>query len=165
MNEQLELLMRALLMGGAGAAMMDAWSFFLRRTFHIATLDYRMLGRWIGHFPKGRFFHERIGAASPVSGEALLGWAAHYTIGIAFALLLLASAGLDWAESPTAPAPLAVGLGTIVAPWFVMQPAFGAGIAGSKTAQPWAGRARNLGTHLVFGIGLYLSALLLAALD
>jgi hypothetical protein len=55
-----------------------------------------------------------------------------------------------------------VGLGTIVAPWFVMQPAMGAGIAGSRTPNPAATRLRNLGTHTVYGIGLYASALILA---
>ena len=36
---------------------------------------------------------------------------------------LLAVAGPAWAASPTLLPALAVGLGTIVAPWFVMQPA------------------------------------------
>lgn len=51
-----------------------------------------------------------------------------------------------------------------MAPWFIMQPAFGAGIAGSKTPNPLAGRLRNLGTHTVYGLGLYATALALSAL-
>ena len=43
-----------------------------------------------------------------------------------------------------------------------MQPAMGAGIAGSRTPNPAATRLRNLGTHMVYGIGLYVSALVLA---
>jgi hypothetical protein len=58
---------------------------------------------------------------------------------------------------------LAVGVATIAAPWLVMQPAFGAGIAGAKTASPVAGRLRNLGTHVAFGLGMYAAALVLAA--
>jgi hypothetical protein len=45
-----------------------------------------------------------------------------------------------------------------------MQPAFGAGIAGSNTPAPRAGRLRNLGTHTVYGLGLYLSAVCLSLL-
>ena len=32
---------------------------------------------------RGRFRHERIAAAPPVRGERLIGWTAHYLIGIA----------------------------------------------------------------------------------
>lgn len=67
--------------------------------------------------------------------------------------------GLDWADSPTVVPPLVVGIASVLAPWLVMQPAFGLGIAGAKTANPWAGRLRNLGTHTVYGVGLYPSAL------
>lgn len=158
-----EFLVLGALIGVAGAALMDAWSLVLRRGFGIPTLDYALLGRWIGHFPRGRFVHDRITAASPVPGERLLGWIAHYAIGVSFALLLLAIWGMDWLRSPTIGPALAVGLGTIVAPWFVMQPAMGVGIAGSKSPDPRATRLRNLATHTVYGIGLYLAAVVLVA--
>ena len=37
----------------------------------------------------------------PYSGERLIGWTAHYLIGIAFAAVLLAIWGLEWARQPT----------------------------------------------------------------
>jgi hypothetical protein len=159
MPELLELVARGALMGVAGSACMDLWSFVLRRRFGIPTLDYALLGRWIGHMPRGVFAHDRIAAAAPVRGERALGWAAHYAIGVTFAVVLLAIVGLDWARTPTIWPALAIGIGTIVAPWFVMQPAMGAGIAGSRTPNPAATRLRNVGTHAVFGLGLYVSAL------
>ena len=145
-------------MGVAGSALMDVWSAVLRRRFGIPTLDYRLLGRWIGHFPRGRFVHERIAASEPVAGEAPLGWLAHYAIGVTFAFLLLAIWGHGWLTSPTIWQALAIGIGTIVAPWFVMQPAMGAGVAASKSPNPTATRLRNLGTHTVYGLGLFLAA-------
>jgi hypothetical protein len=162
MTDAVDFLTRGVLIGLGGAALMDVWSLLLRRWFGIPTLDYALLGRWIGHFPRGRFFHERIALAEPVPGERPLGWLAHYAIGVTFAFLLLAIWGLDWARSPTIWPPLLVGLGTIVAPWFVMQPAMGAGIAGSKSPNPRTTRLRNIGTHAVYGVGLYLSALVLS---
>jgi hypothetical protein len=84
---------------------------------------------------------------------------AHYAIGVVFAVALLLVWGLEWAQAPTLLPALAVGMGTIWAPWFVMQPAMGAGIAGSRTPNPRASRLRNLGTHDVYGAGLYLAAL------
>ena len=162
MTDGVELLARGALIGVGAAALMDVWALFVRRAFDIQGLDYGLLGRWIGHFPRRRFFHERIAAADPIRGERLLGWVAHYSIGTAFAFLLLAIWGLDWARSPTIWPALLVGLGTIVAPWFVLQPGMGAGVAASKAPNPRAARLRNLATHAVYGIGLFVSAVALA---
>lgn len=164
MTNTLELLATATVIGSIGSAFIDAWSLVLRRALHVSTLDYAMLGRWLGNIPRGQFFHKRIASAPRVRGERPLGWFAHYAIGIAFALVLLVAWGSDWTESPTIVPPMVVGLASIAAPWFIMQPAFGAGIAGAKTPNPLASRLRNLGTHTVYGLGLYLSALTLAAL-
>jgi hypothetical protein len=158
MPEAPELLLHAIVVGVVGAAAMDVWSAVLRRRFGIPTLDYRLLGRWIGHMPKGRFWHDRIATAAPIPGEAAVGWAAHHAIGITFAALLLAIVGPEWLGAPTLWPALAVGISTIVAPWLVMQPAMGAGIAGSRSPNPTATRLRNLGTHTIYGIGLYLAA-------
>lgn len=158
MPDIVDLVLRAIAMGVAGSALMDLWSAVLRRRFRIQTLDYRLLGRWIGHFPRGRFMHQRIADTDPVRGERAIGWLAHYAIGVTFAFLLLAIWGREWADAPSIWPALAVGLGTIVAPWFVMQPAMGAGIAASRTSNPTASRLRNLGTHAVYGVGLYAAA-------
>ena len=58
---------------------------------------------------------------------------------------------------------MVIGLGTIAAPWFVMQPAFGLGVAGAKTSDPTAARLRNLRTHSTYGLGLYLTGRALKA--
>jgi hypothetical protein len=47
----------------------------------------------------------------------------------------------------------------VVFPLFIMQPALGLGIAASNTPKPWQARLKSLATHTVFGIGLYLCAL------
>ena len=164
MSDVAEFLTRGVLIGVGAAALMDAWALFARRAFNIQGLDYALLGRWIGHFPRRRFFHERIASAVPIRGERPLGWVAHYSIGITFAFLLLAIWGLDWARSPTIWPAMLVGLGTIVAPWFVMQPGMGAGIAASRTPNPRAARLRNLATHTVYGIGLFVTAVALSIL-
>jgi hypothetical protein len=149
-------------MGAAGAALMDLWSWFLRRAWGIPTLDYAMLGRWVGHMPRGRFRHGRIAVAAPIRGERVIGWLAHYVIGIAFAIPVLVIGGPGWLDHPTLAPAMVVAMATIVAPWFVMQPAMGAGVAGSRTPSPRATRLRNLGTHAVYGAGLYASAVLLS---
>jgi hypothetical protein len=162
MNAVVEFAARGAVMGLAAALLMDAWGLLLRRGFGIPTLDYALLGRWLGHMPRGRFAHRRIAEAEAVPHERTLGYLAHYGIGVAFAVLLLLAVGLDWTHAPTPWPALAVGLGTIAAPWLVMQPGMGAGIAGSRTPSPRATRLRNLATHTVYGVGLYAAALALS---
>jgi hypothetical protein len=48
-----------------------------------------------------------------------------------------------------------VGIGSVVAPFLLMQPGMGAGIAASRTPKPGAARLNSLVTHAVFGLGLY----------
>jgi hypothetical protein len=158
----LELVVRGTLLGVGGAVLMDAWALLLRRGFGIRGLDYALLGRWVGHLPRGQFSHASIAAASPVRGERALGWIAHYAIAVGFAMLLLVLAGPTWSAAPTLVAPMLVALGTIVAPWFVMQPAMGLGIAASRAPRPGAARLRNVATHVMYGLGVYTAALVVA---
>ena len=94
-------------------------------------------------------------------GESALGWGAHYLIGMAFASLMLLW-GEAWIRQPTLAPALLVGALTVAAPFLVMQPAMGAGIAASRTPRPGAARLQSLINHCVFGLGLYLSALAIA---
>lgn len=165
MNSGFDFALRAIAIGIGATAVMDLWALFLKRVFGIPSLDYAWVGRWIGYFPQGRFVHTSIGQAATVPGEAVMGWGAHYAIGIVFAALLMALSGTGWVQDPTPLPALAVGLATIVAPFFVMQPAFGFGIAASRTPKPAVARLRSLMAHFSFGVGLYLSALLLASVS
>jgi hypothetical protein len=88
-----------------------------------------------------------------------IGWLAHYSIGVTFAALLLGVSGPGWARNPTLIPALILGIATVAAPWFVLQPAMGAGIASSKTARPLFNSVKSMITHFVFGVGLYLAAL------
>jgi hypothetical protein len=150
---------------GAGATLlMDLWLAALRRAGS-AGMDFALLGRWTGHLLRhGRVMHKAIRHAAPLRGEMGLGWLLHYAVGIAFAALLLAYLGRAWLQNPTPGPALIWGLLTTAAPLFLLQPAMGAGLASSRTATPWRNRLRSLLNHLVFGLGLYLSALALAAL-
>lgn len=158
MNDKTEFLVRAVMLGVGATLVMDLWALALKR-LGIPSLNFAFLGRWIGHLPEGRFVHESIARATPVRGELLLGWAAHYSIGITFAALLLATFGLKWAQSPSLLPALGIGLVTVVAPLLVLQPALGLGIASSKTPTPVFNALKSVVTHGVYGLGLYLTAL------
>jgi hypothetical protein len=158
----MEFVVRAALIGVGATVLMDLWALFLRRAFATSSLDYAMVGRWLGHMPDGRFIHSRIAASPAIRGERVIGWVAHYMIGIVFAGLLLIVCGLGWARNPTLGPALAAGVLTVAAPFFVMQPGLGLGIAASRTPKPNLARIRSLVTHTIFGVGLYASAWLLA---
>jgi hypothetical protein len=161
MNTVSEFALRSVLIGSGATFTMDLWAALLRH-YGIPSLDFALLGRWLGHLPRGRWFHASIARTAPVRGELWLGWLAHYSIGIGFATALVSLCGLTWARSPSLVPALAMGVVTVLAPWFVLQPALGAGIASSKTPRPLFNGLKSLATHSVFGLGLFLAAQLSA---
>ena len=150
-----------LLIGAGATAATDLWAIARKRLIGVPPPDYGLVGRWIAYMPRGRFRHERIAATPAVRGERAIGWTAHFLIGIGFAAVLLFFWGIEWAQRPTIVPALLVGIGTVAAPFLVMQPGMGAGIAASRTPRPGAARLQSLITHTIFGLGLYAAALVL----
>ncbi len=149
---------------GLGAtAVMDLWQLLLK-ALGIPTMNFALLGRWIGHMPRGQWAHVSIAQATPLPMERALGWAAHYATGVVFAAALVAYQGHAWLQAPTLAPALWFGLGTAVFPLFVMQPAMGAGFASSRTPTPLKNCTKSLANHLAFGCGLYVAALAVSSL-
>lgn len=156
----IEAAARIVLLGAGATVVMDAWLALLKR-MGAQTLNFALIGRWVGHLFRGTFAHPSIAKAQPMQGELALGWLTHYAVGVGFAGLLVASQGLGWLRHPSALPAIVVGLGTVAFPLFVMQPAMGLGFAASKTPAPWKGRLRSIINHTVFGLGLYLAAVVI----
>ena len=152
-------LFAAIAVGTGASLIMDIWNLFLKRLFAIASLNYCLLGRWVCYIPEGTFRHTSIAKASKRKYECVVGWVAHYTIGVAFALVFLLIASRDWLNSPTLLPALLFGVSTVVFPLFVLQPSLGLGIASSRAPRPAQARVKSLMTHTVFGFGLYICAL------
>lgn len=158
MSEVVEFALRAILIGAGATVVMDVWAVLLRQC-GVPSLNLAFLGRWIGHLPRGRWIHASIASATPIGGESCIGWCAHYAIGITFSALLLGTHGVQWARTPSLPPALFVGMMTVIAPLFILQPGMGAGMASWKTPTPVFNALKSLATHTVFGVGLYLAAL------
>jgi uncharacterized membrane protein YagU involved in acid resistance len=158
MNVEANYILYAIAIGIGATLFMDLWNLFLKRAFSIPSLNYCLLGRWLRHMP-GNFRHTSITAAPQKPFECTVGWIAHYTIGVVFALVLVVLTSGNWLARPTLLLALLYGIGTVVFPFFILQPSFGLGIAASRTPKPVQARVKSLATHTVFGVGLYLCAL------
>jgi hypothetical protein len=149
-----------LLIGAGATALIDLWAIARKRVFGVASPDYGLVGRWLAHMAlNGRFRHDPIAAAPAVRDERLIGWTAHYVTGIAFAAALTGIWGSAWIHQPTPGPALLVGIGTVAAPFLLMQPGMGAGIAACRAPRPAAARLQSLVTHAIFGLGLYAAGL------
>lgn len=162
--EPAEIIARTCVIGAGATLAMDLWALLRRRVLGVPALDYALVGRWLAWLPRGRLVHRPIAATPPVRGESAIGWTAHYLIGIAFAAVLVATWGEAWLREPTPVPALLVGIASVIAPLFILQPALGAGIAARRTPRPWTARMHSAVTHGVFGVGLYASAWLVERL-
>src|SRR3569833_2875498 len=142
-----EWVLDAAMIGAGATAFMDLAALARRHLFGTPVADYALVGRWIAHMPRGRFIHRAIAASPPLRGEAVIGWCVHYLTGIVFAAVRLALAGEAWARHPTLLPALAMGIASLAAPFFLMQPGMGLGIAARRTPNPGAARLRSLVTH------------------
>ena len=159
MPMEAKYILGAIAIGIGASLVMDLWNLFLKGTFGIPSLNYCLLGRWLRLMEGGTFRHASIANAPKKSFECTVGWIAHYTTGVVFALVFVVFTSGDWLESPTLLPALLYGIGTVVFPLFIMQPSFGLGIAAARTPNPTRARLKSLVTHTVFGVGLYVCAL------
>lgn len=151
------LFFQALCLGIGATVMMDICLLILK-IFKIPTLNFTFLGRWVGWIFQGKLIHQSIAQSYQIKGEYLLGWIAHYSVGLIFAFSFLCIVGSDWLIHPQFYSALIFGLVTVLIPFFIMQPAMGSGIASSKTPHPFLNCLKSLLNHSVFGCGLYLTA-------
>lgn len=155
----------AILIGAGATAILDLWS-AMRAWFSGTPMpDYGLVGRWLAYLTRGQFFHDAISKSAPIAAERLIGWAAHYLTGIAFAAVLLTVWGTEWAEKPSIIPALIIGVGSVAAPFLLMQPGMGAGFFASRAPDPNAARIRSLTTHAVFAFGLYAAGWAIRAIE
>lgn len=157
-----DFLYRSVLIGIGATAILDLWVLLMSRIFSTPPANWRPVGRWFCHLARGKVFHEDISSAAAFPYELAVGWIGHYVVGIVFAAILLAVAPSGWATHPTLAPAMIVGIVTVGAGWFLLQPGMGGGIAASKRPHANRIRAMNIAGHIVFGLGLYGSALLVS---
>lgn len=155
MNSLTLTIISAVVMGIGATLTFDLWGLFLKYTFRIPPSNICLVGRWVRYMPAGIFRHANITASPQKRAECLVGWVSHYLIGVTFAGIFVALLGTRWLEHPMPSPAIAFGVVTVLAPFFILQPSFGFGIAASKSANAMQARIRTLMNHVAFGVGLY----------
>jgi hypothetical protein len=151
----------SILIGIGATALLDLWALLLNKLFKLPTPPWHLVGRWFAGMPEGTFLHPKgITQSAPVANELRIGWLMHYGVGVVFAAALLLIWGVQWVYAPTFGPALIVGLVTVGAGWYILQPGMGVGVACSTAPNPNLARALNVLGHIVFAIGLYGTALL-----
>ena len=153
------ILIGSIVVGVGATLVQDLWNLLLKWVFGIPSLNLKLLGRWLCYMPAGKFSHANINAAEPKGPENFIGVFAHYSIGVAFSMILVLTTNGGWLARPTLVPALVISLVTLVFPFFFLQPALGLGFASSKAPNPSMARLKSVMSHVAFGIGLYLCAL------
>lgn len=147
--------LQGLFIGLVATIGMDVWALIAKHVLRLPTTDWALVGRWVGHMPSGVFAHRPVGEADPIENELAIGWIAHYATGLLYGIAYLYGIVIVLDSVPSLGSALAFGLLTLVFPWFVMQPAMGAGMFARKTPRPGIMRLVNISMHAVFGACLY----------
>lgn len=114
-----------------------------------------LIGRWVGYLFQGKFRHTDILQTPPLRGELLLGFVAHYSIGIVLTLVYLGLLVVTHA-TPNALSAILYGTATTILPWFVMFPSQGMGWLGWDAPGDAHLARASLFNHVVFGLGIAL---------
>jgi len=155
------LLVKGVVVGFGATVLMDLWAILLWKVFGQSRPNWAPVGRWFWHLKNGVVFHDDIGKAEPYAHELALGWVSHYAVGILYGLILALIVGDGWFAAPTFLPAWILGIVTVGAGWFLLQPGLGIGVAASKLPNANKVRVLNLVSHTVFALGLFGTALLM----
>ena len=146
---------------GLGATLLsDLWALLLKRAFNVVPSNMCLVGRWLLYMPEGIFTHSSLASAPRKNGECAYGWVTHYGVGALFAMIFVAIAGSGWLLHPALIPAMCFAALTLAAPFLIMQPCFGLGVAASRTPNPMQARVRTVMNHAAFGVGLFIFGLL-----
>ncbi len=150
--------------GVVATAVLDLWQQIVQLAFGAPITNWAMIGRWVGHFPQGRFVQRDIGKAAPVEGERALGWGVHYVVGVGYAFVYFLGMRFVFAAPPSLPSALVFGAVSVCVTWFVMEPMLGAGVLGANIPGRRVALAHDFTSHLSMGLGLYVGHVVANAL-
>ena len=156
-----ELIFRGVLLGIGATVLFDLWQWLVARILGQPAPNLAPMGRWFWHLRRRQIFHADIGTSEPYVHEQALGWIGHYVVGVIYGVVFALLVGPEWFAAPRILPAWIFGIATLAFGWFLLQPGLGLGWAASRTPNPARVRVLNLAAHTVFGLGLWLTALMI----
>ena len=157
-----DLIFQSIASGVVATIILDLWQQALRFTVGLPAPNWAVNGRWFAHLPRGRFVHEGLAETPPVANEAVIGWSGHYLIGVVYGFAYIGVVVLALGRAPSLVNGLVFGVVSVVLAWCVMMPGTGKGMFARNSDNPPLACALALLAHIVFGLGLYAGAALVA---
>jgi len=147
-------LVAAVVAGVVGTIAMDLLNLLFARPGMILKIDVAMIGRMAAGWARGRFRYGHPAEMAPIANERLLGFVAHYAIGIGLAIPFVFFAE-HLAGSLVQPIwALPYGIATTVASWFLVYPSMGLGMCGWRSPEGAKAITSPLANHTFYGVGL-----------
>jgi len=150
----MNLILSGVAAGVLGTVLMDLFNHLFARTGMLLKIDMVMIGRMSAGWSRGRFSYRHPGEMETVANEKLLGYVAHYGIGVGLAFIYV----FGWAVlvgGPASPAwALVYGIATTAASLFLVYPAMGLGVCGRRSPAGIRAPLSPVANHLFFGIGM-----------
>ncbi|WP_062052868.1 DUF2938 family protein [Aquimarina longa] len=147
---------RTFILGIGATFLTDIWAILLR-IFEIKSSGLLIIGNWVSN--------NLFNIDASTTQAWIIGWTTHYIIGIAFAFIFISIFKNDWFYSPKLPKSLLFGLITVIFPLFIGWPIIGFGVAFSKTPIQFTLVSKAIILHLVYGIGIYLTSILILKIN
>lgn len=152
------LFIQSIIIGILATLFLDLFSYLRKILFQTKPTNFGFVGRWVLTWFDGQYWHKNITQSTAKSGEMIVGWTVHYLTGIVFVWFFLMLSDLGFYPVNLLSS-IVYGLITTLAPFVILQPAFGFGYFAQQTPQPKLAMKNSLISHFIFGLGIYLSYL------
>jgi len=154
-SRKMELMIKVLLVGIFSTVIIDIWATISNRLLKLPKTNWTMVGRWLGHIPKGKFTHNPVSSSPKIKHEHIIGWIFHYFIGVIYAAIYVAIVVWGLSNDSSLLTAWFFGLFTLLSPWLILQPALGLGFFAVNSPNANKVRLQNIALHSIFGIALY----------
>lgn len=151
-----DIVLFSLFVGVGSTVVLDLWVQVAKKVTGLPPTDWGVVGRWLKGLLQGHLFLNSADTRIITGTEKLLGWAFHYLVGIAYALLLLVFAGTDFIVHPTIMPVFIIGVCiSSIAGLMVLTPCLGGGFCARKVENQKAIIVYVIVAHVLFALGQY----------
>ena len=147
--------------GVAATMVMDILGSVSRRIGLTAGASGKWVGRWYLGMAHGQFWHTDISIVPEQPQETQAAMTGHYLIGIVLAIAYFVSVELLGIDQDNFLTAVGFGIATVIFPLFLVYPALGFGIMGLRCPLAMKPVITSFANHLFYGLGLWLSAVVI----